>query len=614
MFLSRLIRTLLAALLSAILFLAICALTDRVIGPVVGLDRHGSSAYAYLASQWSYVVVTWALSTPFGIHGPSAVVSYLQQDSLAAALLVRLALVAAVSVVIGSGFAFWSGRKAKNKINSGMQFLKHADAIAATNRRFKQIKGKQGHQSVPQMYLAPDVPMTVDQETQGVFLEGGIGSGKTVIMRYLMQQAIARGDKVIIYDVKGDFGPTIKDRLLLNPFAKQTARWDISADVISEDQARQLAAMLIPSGVDGERFWSQAGQALLAGVFIILLRTKPKAWTFLDAYRLLLTPMHQLVPLLRQHYPVATQIVQGNDNNMEAGVVATAVAGVAPFLEPLALAWGEPGSMGDVSFRAWLSKPEDSSPNVLILQGSPEHQDAAAAWIRMAVNLMAGVVLSPALPDYGSQRIWFFLDELPSLGAIPRLKEIVDRGRSKGMRIVMACQNLYQLEGLYGDWAKSADANFGIRIYGRMLVSQRSRDICNFVGDQIREVTRVQTTRSADQVSTTERIEQVRVPVLTPEDLTTLGVNVGQGVDAIVIGAVKQILLLSWPFPKRVSFHPAFEPAELDGALLRHKAVLPNAANASAGAVLKSINAQLADALEEFDTDDTGQKRVAERG
>lgn len=598
--LRKITGTSLAMIALVVVFMTVgSVLSDALLGPTLATDGYGRRYWMYLFSPDGPKLALWFFLTIIGDAGFPLIVNQLSSNAPDVSSLVRFLAVLLLS--IGASVAFlWARRPLADPVlRSGIPMRKYGNAIKAARRNFRSMRKQQGHIPVKPIFLAPEVPFTGDQETRGVLIEGGVGSGKTIIMRYLMNQAIARGDKVIIYDVKGDYAPSVKNRILLNPFAKNSASWNIAHDIQTPEQARQLAAMLVPKPIQGDQFWSSAAQIFMSGIFIVLVRTQPGKWTFLDVYRLLCRPVKELVALFETYYPPATKIVQGGGGNMETGVVATVVSQVMPFIEPLALAWGRGASSEQgVSLRDWLTDL-GSTPNAVVLQGSPEHQDAAATWIRMAINLMAGVVLSPEVEDYGSQRIWFFIDEMPSLGAIARLTDIVDRGRSKGVRTVMACQSLYQLEPLYGDWTKAADSNFGIRIVGRMQPSQRSRDICNFFGEQIYVTPQVQVTTSHNGRAVTKRLEQSRIPVLTADILVSLGPLPGRGVDAIVTGLTGNILILNWPFPpKQKPYHPGFEPAAFDWSILTAHSDMQTETKPS---VAKTVRAKLDMAIEGFD-------------
>ena len=122
---------------------------------------------------------------------------------------------------------------------------------------------------------------------------GGIGSGKTITLRLLMQSAlspIGRGldHRALVYDAKGTLAPILRGMGLrcplhvLNPFDRRGLAWDIAADVASPLAARQLAASLIPEDESAQPFFGDAARDLLAAICLSFIKTAPGKWTLRD--------------------------------------------------------------------------------------------------------------------------------------------------------------------------------------------------------------------------------------------------------------------------------------------------------------------------------------------
>ena len=66
-------------------------------------------------------------------------------------------------------------------------------------------------------------------------------------MLHLILGAIARGDGVLVIDVKGDMAETLPGELLLiAPQDQRSLVWDIARDCRTKQDARELANRLIP--------------------------------------------------------------------------------------------------------------------------------------------------------------------------------------------------------------------------------------------------------------------------------------------------------------------------------------------------------------------------------
>lgn len=583
--------------------LLLAAASDGWLGPVTGVQFDGSFSYSKVLSFYSFEILAYLVKNAnAALASPTEFYAAIQRSQLVENLLQRMALIAVVSACLSYAFnSMWRGKNKTDPQISGMKLLSDSAAQDDAKRQFQKEIGNKPRKNLATVYLAPGMPISPSQETRGIFIEGAVGSGKTVAIDFILRQAIARGDKIILYDTKGDFAPKIAERIVLNPFAVGSAVWAIARDVQTADQARQLARMLVPSETGKDDFWSNAANAILSGIFIVLQSEKPQRWTFRDVLGMLLSPREAVIEKLKQHSPTAAMFFgEKGGTSVEQGVLATLSAKLSPFIEPLAISWGDPSDqVTGFSFGSWLLS-EDTETKVIVLQGSPEHADAASAWIRMAINFIAGIVVSPRVENDGPLRLWLFVDELPSLGSVPRLADIVDRGRQKGVRTVVACQSLAQLALHYADWAQSAESTFGIRILGKMSPGERTQAIGRSIGERHVKTLTVTKTHSADGSTTRSlRPGAERVPVISPDVFGSLGEQSQGGIDALVVGLTSNILRAHWPFPpKRPNYHPPFKLRDMDRNVLRISPAQPTQPGVT---VSKSIGLKLDDAIEEFE-------------
>ena len=70
-------------------------------------------------------------------------------------------------------------------------------------------------------------------------------------MLHLILAAIARGDGVLVLDVKGDMTAGLPgEPLLIAPQDLRSLVWDVARDCRTKQDARELAARLIPKSDD----------------------------------------------------------------------------------------------------------------------------------------------------------------------------------------------------------------------------------------------------------------------------------------------------------------------------------------------------------------------------
>lgn len=151
--------------------------------------------------------------------------------------------------------------------------------------------------------------LSLDQESRHSLIWGSTGGGKTQIFIPWMQAAIARGDKLVVFDVKGDFtswlpGPIV----LVAPWDKRSVAWDIAQDCQNRQDAQELAARLIPEGHDP--LWHQSARQVLAAVIMRLQCEQPRAWTWKSLYDLACSSQEDLLDIVKLHVPEARHLFE----------------------------------------------------------------------------------------------------------------------------------------------------------------------------------------------------------------------------------------------------------------------------------------------------------------
>jgi Type IV secretion-system coupling protein DNA-binding domain len=100
-----------------------------------------------------------------------------------------------------------------------------------------------------ELTLAGQLLAPVD-ETKHFKIIGTTGTGKSTAIRELLARAVARGDRAIIADPDGSYARHFYDPargdVILNPFDRRAARWDLFAEIIEPHDADHLARSLIP--------------------------------------------------------------------------------------------------------------------------------------------------------------------------------------------------------------------------------------------------------------------------------------------------------------------------------------------------------------------------------
>ena len=101
-----------------------------------------------------------------------------------------------------------------------------------------------------------------------------------------------------------------------------------------------------------------------------------------------------------------------------------------------------------------------------LISSTEKKVDALRPLLSVWLNTAAKSILS--LEHSNDLRLWFFIDELPSLHKLPSLITALSRGRKYGAAFVAAIQDLHQLYGIYGNHdAGSLTALFNTKVFYR---------------------------------------------------------------------------------------------------------------------------------------------------
>jgi hypothetical protein len=114
-------------------------------------------------------------------------------------------------------------------------------------------------------------------ETKHFKIIGTTGTGKTTVIRELLTGALRRGQRAVIADPDGGymklFLQPARGDVILNPFDRRSARWDLFSEIVELHDADQLSRSLISDEDGAERSWRAYARTFLTS----LLRQLHKA-------------------------------------------------------------------------------------------------------------------------------------------------------------------------------------------------------------------------------------------------------------------------------------------------------------------------------------------------
>jgi hypothetical protein len=409
----------------------------------------------------------------------------------------------------------------------------------------------------PDHDLAPGVPYSADMWTRHMLLVGGVGSGKSTALKPLIAKVVAANERALIFDPKGEFTKGFAKPIILAPWDARSHAWDVARDMRNIGDMRRLAAALVKDAHDP--MWSNAARQLLVGFMAYLKATRRDDWGWGELSRLSSAPQTDILPMMEAHHPEAVRAVE------RASVTTQGILiNLASFLSPvhdLAEAWGSLPKNRRVSFVDWTHGRDKRSQ--IILQGHGAYPDLTKSMLEGVVGTVAAIVNSVEMDDDPSRKIWFIADESAQMGKIP-MRPLFDVGRSRGVRCVIACQDLGQLEEIHGDKTVKAIVSMaGSILLGQLMPGETSEQICKALGS--REVERANVSASVGAGSgrsTTLSFSRDELSLYKPSELASrLGLTAdGLGVRMALCMAGNAYELF-WPHHQMREARPAHAPA-----------------------------------------------------
>ncbi len=350
---------------------------------------------------------------------------------------------------------------------------------------------------------------------QHLFLMGAPGSGKTRGLELLIEQAIGRGEAVVVIDPKGD--EALLDRahdaavrngrgdafhVLALPYPYRSARYNPLGDYVTPSDIADRIASVLPRGGDGEAFRNYAWEFVHKVATALHLCGEPITLSRLDNcifhsyWELVRRLMRKVCPLLKQAKKIDTTLDSYREHCRLAKVIH-------PELDALiAMASLDRKYFSKIagSLRTVLSKLTNQNIGYLLCPGdidAPEGvdhsatapvlswrsidrnrlvvyfflgsligQDSAAATARMALADLASYVGKKYAFDdargFAESRITVVVDEVADAISAEAIN-LLNKARGAGLSLVMAGQSLADLEVALGSRAEArrALANVG---------------------------------------------------------------------------------------------------------------------------------------------------------
>ena len=286
-------------------------------------------------------------------------------------------------------------------------------------------------------------------EGRHFLLVGRSGTGKTTLLNQVIERLRERKEKAIIYDVKGDYLSFFYDPktdYIFNPLDERSLHWCLFDEIETLADVDSIATSLIPLSFREDKFWVDAARDVFSSIvyylFITGQRTNEALWQYVSLTEgELLEIMQQAVAQGCEVARRALGYLQGYEkgSKVASDTLSTMKQYTNCFYYTRHL-------RNDWSLKKWLS--EDGS-SFLFITNYSTLRDTLKPLLSLLIDLSMKHLLS--LPENVERRRFIILDEFASLQRLTSIVQTLEQGRSKGVSIWIALQDLSQLQRVYGD-------------------------------------------------------------------------------------------------------------------------------------------------------------------
>lgn len=278
---------------------------------------------------------------------------------------------------------------------------------------------------------------------RNILLAGSMGTGKSVGIFQMLEDARKWKKKCIIYDKTGElvqkfFRPGID--ILLNPVDARCADWSIMADLRKITDPAMVSRFFVPENKkSADPVWDNAARMLLEDVIKIVAE---KRGTMNDVRKIVTQlPLDELHELLSKHGAPSVGIINPKNEKGSESIRLTLTAQPAirffSFFDD---------RTAKFSVRDFVRREDDAC--LFLVSNSTQHESVRpfiSAWIELSL------AEAMSMPPTDQIRLFFFLDELASLSKLNSLQIALTEARKYGIVSIVGIQNLSQLDEIYGD-------------------------------------------------------------------------------------------------------------------------------------------------------------------
>lgn len=298
------------------------------------------------------------------------------------------------------------------------------------------------------------VPMPNKLEPRHCLIFGRPGTGKTTMLNQVISTLKERREKAIIYDMKGDYLSTFYDPstdLIFNPLDSRTLNWNLFNEIDTVASIDSIAMSLIPESFQQDKFWTDHARAVFSSILMYLHQTGQTSNR--DLYTYVAMNESDLLQLMKQAVEQGMTFCQRALGALQGQETAgtKVAADVMATMKQYTNAFYYMQHLGnDFCLREWLQKDE---PGFIFLVNYSDIRDSLRPVLSLFIDLTIKYALS--MSENIERRRFLVLDEFATLQRLSSVRQGLEAGRSKGLAIWLALQDISQLERIYHETANT---------------------------------------------------------------------------------------------------------------------------------------------------------------
>jgi type IV secretory pathway TraG/TraD family ATPase VirD4 len=315
-------------------------------------------------------------------------------------------------------------------------------------------------------------------ESSHLLIMGDSGTGKSALIRQILQQLEQRGDTAIIYDPALEYTPQFytpeRGDMILNPLDQRSPYWSPGDELRNDAEALTLATSLFPDRQYENQFFTEGPRRLFAH----LLTFRP------SAQELASWLCHEDELDVRVRGTSYAAIIDRQAPAQRSGVLAS----LNMVADTLKLLPAESETRGRWSASAWSRDRQ----GWLFITSTPETRTRLVPLTSLWLDTLVLRLMSVGHASHRS--VWFILDELASLQRLPQLHTAITENRKSNNPVVLGFQGRSQIETRYGHDAEAMLSQPATKIFLRTSEPHAAKWISETIGEI--EIERLRESRS----------------------------------------------------------------------------------------------------------------------